>query len=107
MSVDQLNALVSSGSANAARQLHRSLNAAGVFQVGCGIPASMRRPRRKTPSRAFSWIGGEIAERPVHFGEVHASLHRILGLPADTKLDDLAGRPQYLLDGHQPLPELS
>jgi hypothetical protein len=51
-------------------------------------------------------MGAEIASRPVHFGEVHASLHRFLGLDPETKLDDLAGRPQYLVDGHQPLPEL-
>jgi hypothetical protein len=51
-------------------------------------------------------LGGEIAERPVHFGEVHASLHQFLGISGNQKLDDLSGRPQFLLDAHQPLPEL-
>ena len=52
--------------------------------------------------------GGEIAERPVHFGEVFASLYKNLGFDLDaTTVDDLGGRPQYLVDGHKPLPELS
>ncbi len=51
-------------------------------------------------------LGAEIASRPVHFGEVHASLHRFIGIDPETKLHDLAGRPQYLIDGHKPLQEL-
>ena len=51
-------------------------------------------------------LGAEIASRPVHFGEVHASLHRFMGIDPETKLHDLAGRPQYLIDGHKPLQEL-
>jgi hypothetical protein len=51
-------------------------------------------------------LGGEIADRPVHFGEVHASLHRFLGLAPELKLNDLAGRPRYIIDGHQPMAEL-
>ena len=49
-------------------------------------------------------LGAEIAERPVHFGEVHATLHRFLGVPG-VKLNDLSGRPQYISE-HTPLPEL-
>ena len=52
-------------------------------------------------------LGGQIVERPVHFGEVLATLYRQLGLDANkTTIQDLAGRPQYLVDHHQPLPEL-
>ena len=52
-------------------------------------------------------LGGQIAERPVHFGEVLATLYHRLGIDANkTTLPDLAGRPQYLVDHHFPLPEL-
>jgi hypothetical protein len=51
-------------------------------------------------------LGGEAVKRPVHFGEVLATLYGNLGVDAkNLKLNDLAGRPQYLLD-HQPMPEL-
>jgi uncharacterized protein (DUF1501 family) len=69
------------------------LIAGGGFRTGQVIGATDR-------------LGGEIADRPVHFGEVHASLHRFLGIDPATKLRDLAGRPQYLVDGYEPLPEL-
>ncbi|MBL6766306.1 MAG: DUF1501 domain-containing protein [Verrucomicrobiae bacterium] len=53
-------------------------------------------------------LGGEIADRPIHFGEVHASLYRQLGIdPHKTQFTDHAGRPHPLVDyAHQPLPEL-
>jgi len=51
-------------------------------------------------------LGAKIADRPIHFGEVHATLYHQLGIPLETKLPDLAGRPQYIVDGHQPMPEL-
>ncbi len=69
------------------------LIAGGVFRTGQVIGATDR-------------LGGEIADRPVHFGEVHATLHRFLGLSEDATLPDLTGRPQYLTDGHQPLHEI-
>ncbi len=50
-------------------------------------------------------LGAKVADRPVHFGEVHASLHRFLGIDSETKLNDLAGRPQYIVE-HSPMPEL-
>ncbi len=73
-------------------QVGGGLIAGGGFRCGQVIGATDR-------------LGGEIADRPVHFGEVHASLHRFLGMPADSTLRDLAGRPQYLVE-HPPLPEL-
>lgn len=51
-------------------------------------------------------LAAEISQRPVHFGEVLATLYRQLGLNLSTTLTDLSGRPQYLVDGHRPLPEL-
>jgi hypothetical protein len=52
-------------------------------------------------------LGASIAERPVHFGEVFATLYKWLGLDLDTAyLHDLSGRPQYLVDHWKPLPEL-
>jgi uncharacterized protein (DUF1501 family) len=52
--------------------------------------------------------GSEIADRPVHFGEVLATLYRHLGINLETTtVNDLAGRPQYLVDQHRPLKELA
>lgn len=53
-------------------------------------------------------LGSEIADRPVHFGEVLATLYRNLGIDAQaTTIRDLSGRPRYLVDDHPPLPELA
>lgn len=53
-------------------------------------------------------LGGEVASRPVTFSEIYATLYHNLGIDTrTTTLDDLAGRPQYLLDQTvSPLPEL-
>jgi hypothetical protein len=52
-------------------------------------------------------LGAQIADRPVHFGEVIATLYHRLGIDAlATTVRDLAGRPRYLVDDHRPLPEL-
>ena len=49
----------------------------------------------------------EPAERPVHMGEVHATLYQAMGInPNATTVTDLTGRPQYLVDGWQPMKEL-
>jgi uncharacterized protein (DUF1501 family) len=51
--------------------------------------------------------GEEPHTRPVHFREVFATLYKRLGIDvATTKFNDLAGRPQFLIDDHRPLPEL-
>jgi hypothetical protein len=51
--------------------------------------------------------GSEPVERPVHFGEVFATLYHNLGIDANkTTITDLAGRPHYLVDGHPPIREL-
>jgi hypothetical protein len=44
-------------------------------------------------------LGGEATERPVRFGEVFATLYRNLGIDVSkVTLEDLTGRPQYLVD---------
>src|SRR5437868_1780606 len=44
-------------------------------------------------------LGGYAARRPVRFQEVFATLYRNIGLdPAQTRMFDLNGRPQYLVD---------
>jgi hypothetical protein len=50
--------------------------------------------------------GAKVADRPIHFGEVHATLYHNLGIPPETTINDLSGRPRYLVDGHRPMPEL-
>ena len=51
--------------------------------------------------------GEEPLTRPVHFRDVFATLYDRLGIDvANTQFTDLAGRPQYLVGDHRPLPEL-
>lgn len=71
------------------------LLACGGFRTGHVIGATDR-------------LGGEIAERPLHFSEVIATLYRHLGINPDAvKLNDLTGRPQYLLENTKPIAELA
>ncbi|MEK7678515.1 MAG: DUF1501 domain-containing protein, partial [Verrucomicrobiota bacterium] len=53
-------------------------------------------------------LGGEAVERPVRFGEVFATLYHNLGIDvSQTTIEDLSGRPQYLVEaGCQPMREL-
>lgn len=52
-------------------------------------------------------LGGEAIDRPVQFGEVFATLYHNLGIdPNKVTLQDLSGRPQYLVDGYAPMREL-
>lgn len=52
-------------------------------------------------------LGGEIADRPVHFGEVFATLYHQLGINAnEVTIKDLSGRPHFLVDGYKPMREL-
>jgi hypothetical protein len=68
--------------------------AGGGFKTGQVIGATDR-------------LGGEPTERPVHFGEVFATLYQWLGIDiVNTTLPDLSGRPQYLVDGWAPMKEL-
>ena len=75
-------------------QVGGGLIAGGGMQTGQVIGSSDR-------------LGGVPKDRPVHFGEVFATLYRNLGLdPAALKLSDLSGRPQYIVDKHAPMPEV-
>ena len=75
-------------------QVGGGLIAGGGMQTGQVIGSSDR-------------LGGVPKDRPVHFGEVFATLYRNLGLdPAALKLSDLSGRPQYIVDKHTPMPEV-
>ena len=52
-------------------------------------------------------LGGEAKDRPVHFGEVFATLYHNLGIDARrTTITDLSGRPQYLVENHEPIREV-
>ncbi|HTG44798.1 MAG TPA: DUF1501 domain-containing protein [Verrucomicrobiae bacterium] len=52
-------------------------------------------------------LGGEAVERPVEFGEVFATLYHNLGIDVSrVTVSDLSGRPQFLVDGFQPMREL-
>lgn len=52
-------------------------------------------------------LGGEIEDRPVHFGEVFATLYHQLGINAnEVTINDLSGRPHFLVDGYKPMREL-
>jgi uncharacterized protein (DUF1501 family) len=52
-------------------------------------------------------LGGEPNSRPVTFGDVFATLYHNLGIDVTrTTVTDLSGRPQYLVDGGQPIREL-
>jgi hypothetical protein len=54
-----------------------------------------------------SRLAETATNRPVHYGEVHATLYHNLGINIDTATTrDRSGRPRYLIDGHRPIPEL-
>jgi hypothetical protein len=75
-------------------------------QVGCGLLAGGGMKMGQIIGKTDR-LGGQIEQRPVHFGEVLATLYHQLGInPHKTTIPDLAGRPQYLVDRHQPMPEL-
>ncbi len=75
-------------------QVGGGLLAGGGMQTGQVIGATDR-------------LGGEVAQRPVHFGEVLATLYHKMGINANTTtVHDLNGRPRYLVEDHSPMPEL-
>src|SRR6185436_881674 len=75
-------------------------------QVGCALLAGGGMKTGQVIG-ATDRLGGEIVDRGVHFGEVFATLYHQLGLdPNRVTLPDLTGRPQYLVDGWQPMREL-
>jgi hypothetical protein len=52
-------------------------------------------------------LGEHAVDRPVHFQEILATIYHRLGIDVNTAtINDLAGRPQYLVDHMQPMREL-
>jgi hypothetical protein len=76
-------------------QVNFALLAGGGMRTGQVIGATDR-------------IAGEATRRPVTWGELHATLYHNLGIDvARATIEDLNGRPQYLVEDHaKPLPEL-
>jgi len=76
-------------------------------QVNCALLAGGGMPAGQVIGTTDR-IGGEAASRPVSFGELYASIYRNLGIDtARTTVNDLEGRPQFLVDDNaQPLKEL-
>ena len=75
-------------------------------QVGCALLAGGGMKTGQVIG-ATDRLGGEITDRGVHFGEVFATLYHQLGIDVNqVTVPDLSGRPQYLVDGWQPMPEL-
>src|ERR1041385_1243694 len=75
-------------------------------RVSCAVLACGRMKTGQIIG-ATERLGGEVIERPVTFDEVFATLYHNLGIDvAATSIPDLAGRPQYLVDAHQPMREL-
>ncbi len=75
-------------------QVSCALLAGGSYRMGQAIGSTNR-------------LGEYPLNRPVPVQEVLATVYHHLGIDvASVKLKDPAGRPQYLLDHHDPLPEL-
>jgi hypothetical protein len=52
-------------------------------------------------------FGEEPDERPIDYKDVFATLYHNMGINiAETPVHDMSGRPNYLLAGHEPIPEL-
>ena len=75
-------------------------------QVGCGFVAGGGMNHGQMIG-ATDASASEPTDRPVHYGEVHATLYEHLGInPSSVTVKDLSGRPHYLVDGWNSLPEL-
>lgn len=76
-------------------RVHAALMAGGGMPTGQVIGATNR-------------LAEEASDRPVHMQEVFATVYRNLGINvASTTIPDNNGRPQYLLDRHEPIAELT
>ena len=51
-------------------------------------------------------LGERALDRPVHVQQVYATVYKQLGIDLATKIDDPAGRPQYILENREPITEL-
>ena len=75
-------------------KVHAALMAGGGMQTGQVIGSTNR-------------LAEEAVDQPVHMQDVFATLYRNLGINvAETTILDNNGRPQYLIDRHEPIQEL-
>jgi hypothetical protein len=76
-------------------------------QVSCALLAGGGMKTGQAIGRTDR-MGGEAYERPVHVGEIFATLYHNLGIDTQrATLPDLSGRPQYFIDpSHEPMREL-
>lgn len=75
-------------------------------RVSCGLLAGGGMKTGQVLG-ATDRLGGEAIERPVHFGEVFATMYHNIGIDAaNTTIKDLSGRPQYIVDGYKPIHEV-
>lgn len=75
-------------------RVHAALLAGGGLQTGQVVGSTNR-------------LAEEAVDRPVHMQEVFATVYRKLGIDvARTTIPDNNGRPQYLVDRHEPIREL-
>ena len=75
-------------------QLNSAVLAGGGMPCGQVIGASNR-------------LGEYATNRPVHMQQIVARIYRNLGVDVETTLVDPSGRPQYLVDVRDPIPELA
>lgn len=76
-------------------RVHAALMAGGGMPTGQVIGSTNR-------------LAEEASDRPVHMQEVFATVYRNLGIDvASTTIPDNNGRPQYLIDHHEPIAELA
>ncbi len=75
-------------------KVHAALLAGGGMKTGQVIGSTNR-------------LAEEAEDRPVHMQEVFATMYHNLGIDvAATTIPDNSGRPQYLIDQHEPIREL-
>lgn len=77
-------------------------------RVGCAMLAGGGM-RTGQVIGATNALAEDAADRPVHFQEIFATLYHNLGVDTHTTtINDLSGRPQFLVDHdrYQPLPEV-
>ncbi len=75
-------------------------------QVSCGLLAGGGM-RTGQVIGSTNRLGEVPHDRPVHYQDVFATLYRQLGIDVgNATIPDHSGRPQYLLDRREPIPEL-
>ncbi len=106
LGMDKDTAVVAWGEFGRTPQINKDAGRDHWPRVGCAVVAGGGFKTGQVIG-ATDRLGGEPTERPVHFGEVFATLYHWLGIDlANVTLPDLTGRPHYLVDGWQPMPEL-